>query len=745
LVLPDEHLKIIQKCVLNSEWTIVAIPGAVGAPDINFQNNSNLNPSIVAQFDDNQYRCFTYARSLHPLVWKIRDFVNKELPIGNTAEKQRIILEALTEIAGTQHTKMFELSNNKFGVTEVLGVLSARAFARKMLRPNSLILEISLDDTDWTNSWLDAKGQRADLLMVDISPDLETDAPVKLLVIEAKARSDSFGPPDIDVDPFDGASEQVNMTIDKIRRLMLSADTSISQTIRLRAFTEQIAAVAASEFLRSKDQKQFERYFKNISRFILDPESALESIQGLVVALFLNGLEEAQMREIQDTTLVACSSKTLEEIFLKKEISFMQLKDESIEEVQRVKEISVVNVAEFVSLDETRENQIAKEGASNIISLPENADRFSLESDFSLNKADSEDVVDKTILINELLSVLKLKTDEIDSFQEPVLTQGPTYNAFSIPFIAGSSISNLQRVAKDIARDLGVTSVDIKNDSLPRRVLVLVPRKDRVFPIQPKGLPAIDGDTYLPVYVGQELDGEEHISPIQSWPHALIAGTTGSGKTSFLRGTIKQIAADSRFPSKMIIVDGKGESDYFGLAPETAFHENWNKPQLSIDSTVEIMDWLVNKEIPQRRRLVNEIAEKQNSRVDAREEYLKRLQNNGELLFSPLVVVVDEFAELMLRGGTVMRDFIDNVSSVSQTGRSTLVHLLLATQRPDRKIVPGRIHANLDTKIALRVPTPADSMTVLGHGGAEKLLGSGDMLFSWKGSGDLRLQGYFYS
>ena len=106
---------------------------------------------------------------------------------------------------------------------------------------------------------------------------------------------------------------------------------------------------------------------------------------------------------------------------------------------------------------------------------------------------------------------------------------------------------------------------------------------------------------------------------------------------------------------------------------------------------------------------------------------------------------IDEFAELMLRGGTVMKDFIDNVSSVSQTGRSTLVHLLLATQRPDRKIVPGRIHANLDTKIALRVPTPADSMTVLGHGGAEKLLGRGDMLFSWKGSGDLRLQGYFYS
>ena len=302
----------------------------------------------------------------------------------------------------------------------------------------------------------------------------------------------------------------------------------------------------------------------------------------------------------------------------------------------------------------------------------------------------------------------------------------------------------MQRVAKDLARDLGVTSVDIKNDSLPKRVLVLVPRKDRVFPIQPEILPVPSSDSYLPIYVGQELDGTEHVSTIQSWPHALIAGTTGSGKTSFLRGVIKQIASDTRFPSKLIVVDGKGESDYFGLAPEESFHENWSKPQLSIDSTVEILEWLVKEEIPRRRHLVNEIAEKKNSRVDAREEYLNRLNLKEVLLFSPLVVVIDEFAELMLRGGNVMKDFIDNVSSVSQTGRSTLVHLLLATQRPDRKIVPGRIHANLDTKIALRVPTPADSMTVLGHGGAEKLLGRGDMLFSWKGNADLRLQGYFY-
>ena len=742
LVLPDDHLRIIQKCVLNSEWTIVAIPGAVGAPEINFENDLNLNPSIVAQFDDNQYRCFTYSRSLLPLVWKIRDYINEQLPIGNTAEKQKIIVEALTDIAGTQHTKMFELSNNKFGVTEILGVLSARAFAKNMLRPDSLILEISLDDTDWTNSWLDSRDQRADLLMVDISPDIDSESPVKLLVIEAKARSDAFGSPHIDVDPFDGASNQVHMTIDKIRRLMLSPDSSISQSIRLRAFTEQIAAVAASEFLRSKDQRQFEKYFKNISRFISEPESALESIRGLVVAQFLKGLEEAQVKEIQDTTLVSCSSKTLEEIFLRKEITFSVLKDKSDEITVSVgAEVNANPVSDTVAVhseEVTHSGSTEDKVSSTSHLLPSDNNSDSMTS----NKIES---VDKSELIDELLAVLKLKTDEIDTSQDSILTQGPTYNAFSIPFIAGSSIANLQRVAKDLARDLGVTSVDIKNDSLPKRVLVLVPRKDRVFPIQPEILPLPSSDSYLPIYVGQELDGTEHVSTIQSWPHALIAGTTGSGKTSFLRGVIKQIASDTRFPSKLIVVDGKGESDYFGLAPEESFHENWSKPQLSIDSTVEILEWLVKEEIPRRRRLVNEIAEKKNSRVDAREEYLSRLNLKEDLLFSPLVIVIDEFAELMLRGGTVMKDFIDNVSSVSQTGRSTLVHLLLATQRPDRKIVPGRIHANLDTKIALRVPTPADSMTVLGHGGAEKLLGRGDMLFSWKGSGDLRLQGYFYS
>ncbi len=111
-------------------------------------------------------------------------------------------------------------------------------------------------------------------------------------------------------------------------------------------------------------------------------------------------------------------------------------------------------------------------------------------------------------------------------------------------------------------------------------------------------------------------------------------------------------------------------------------------------------------------------------------------------LFPPLVVVVDEFAELMLAGGSTSADFETNVQRVTQTGRSLLVHVVLATQVPTVKVVSGMIKANLDARLALALPTFHDSMTILGAKGAEDLLGRGDLLFRRSGQPTLRLQAY---
>jgi DNA segregation ATPase FtsK/SpoIIIE-like protein len=99
----------------------------------------------------------------------------------------------------------------------------------------------------------------------------------------------------------------------------------------------------------------------------------------------------------------------------------------------------------------------------------------------------------------------------------------------------------------------------------------------------------------------------------------------------------------------------------------------------------------------------------------------------------------------MLRGKKDADEFVDCVQRISQVGRSCLVHILLATQRPDRETVRGAIKANLNCRVVFRLPTQADSITVLGTAGAEKLLFYGDMLFKNGPTSSLRLQGYkFY-
>lgn len=96
----------------------------------------------------------------------------------------------------------------------------------------------------------------------------------------------------------------------------------------------------------------------------------------------------------------------------------------------------------------------------------------------------------------------------------------------------------------------------------------------------------------------------------------------------------------------------------------------------------------------------------------------------------------------MLAGGDEAKRFEQRVQQITQTGRSSLVHLVLATQRPDANVVRGAIKANLDARVALRLPTHHDSTTVLGRKGAERLLGSGDLVFQSAGQSPTRLQGY---
>jgi S-DNA-T family DNA segregation ATPase FtsK/SpoIIIE len=158
---------------------------------------------------------------------------------------------------------------------------------------------------------------------------------------------------------------------------------------------------------------------------------------------------------------------------------------------------------------------------------------------------------------------------------------------------------------------------------------------------------------------------------------------------------------------------------------------------------VDVLKWAAD-EMEERRKAIHEIARASASpqAVKATDLYRDALLQGRAPDLLPLVLVIDEFADIMLAGKKSADQFEDLVQRICQVGRSRLIHLILGTQRPDKETIRGAIKANLNTRAVFRLPTQADSMTVLGRSGAERLMLHGDMLFQHGTGTPLRLQGY---
>ena len=209
-----------------------------------------------------------------------------------------------------------------------------------------------------------------------------------------------------------------------------------------------------------------------------------------------------------------------------------------------------------------------------------------------------------------------------------------------------------------------------------------------------------------------------------------------------LRSLILQIAAHPT-RSNLIIVDGKGEYDYVNIIDQSAFVSDFADVLLGHEHAPEVLSWLVEKEIVERRNQLREyFTERPTAPRSPKQAFVSAQQDDGNFPLVPLVVVIDEFAEIMLASGKNARVFEDLVQRVVQAGRSAWVHLLLATQRPDSNVLKGAIKANLPSRVALTLPSHHDSMTVLSESGAEDLLGKGDMIYISNKGERIRLQGF---
>ena len=292
---------------------------------------------------------------------------------------------------------------------------------------------------------------------------------------------------------------------------------------------------------------------------------------------------------------------------------------------------------------------------------------------------------------------------------------GPRVTRYELRLGSGVKVGKVRNLQQDIAYALAATEV---------RILAPIPGKSAVGVEVPNTKPAkvTLGDVFreypdandwtLPVGLGKDISGRAVFFDLAEMPHLLVAGTTGSGKSVMLNGLLTSLllTTDPR-QVKMVLIDPKRvELSPFGRIPHLI-----TPVVTDVKKAANALQWAVAE---MERRY--EVLERMGSRS------LDGYNLRSETPMPYVVIVIDELADLMMQAGAKVEDAIVRIA---QKARAVGIHLVVATQRPSVDVITGMIKANVPSRIAFAVSSQVDSRVIMDAGGAEVLLGMGDMLF----------------
>lgn len=351
---------------------------------------------------------------------------------------------------------------------------------------------------------------------------------------------------------------------------------------------------------------------------------------------------------------------------------------------------------------------------------------------------------------------IKLKEFGVEVQVESV-HPGPVVTRFEIQLAPGIKVSRISNLAKDLARSLAMLSVRVV-EVIPGKTTVgiEIPNEDRQIVRFAEVLetPEFD-DAKSPVALGlgHDIGGKPIIADLAKMPHLLVAGTTGSGKSVGVNAMILSILfKSSPDDARLIMIDPKmlELSVYEGiphlLCPvvtdmkEAANALRWCVAEM--DRRYKLMSMLGVRNLAGYNRKVKEAIEAGEPIADPtfKQEHVDDVRPTLDKL-PTIVVVVDEFADMIMIVGKKVEELI---ARIAQKARAAGIHLILATQRPSVDVITGLIKANIPTRIAFQVSSRIDSRTILDEGGAEQLLGHGDMLYLPPGTSlPIRVHGAF--
>lgn len=514
----------------------------------------------------------------------------------------------------------------------------------------------------------------------------------------------------------------------------------------------EAAEIAANKFAPEK-KKEPESIEPSIEEdpFILTNAAAENEEEKIPESLIENLPEESEM---------------VSELPIEPEVP--EVPEEQIEETKREEDSGEI----IFSLDPSPVNKLAKSSEEPTFTIAESKEEeivdqlHEKEDDFNLDTPydptldlPNFKMPDADLLAEHGSGGIKINKEELEANKDKIVntlnnyniqidqikaTVGPTVTLYEIVPAPGVRISKIKNLEDDIALSLAALGI---------RIIAPIPGKGTIGIEVPNQNPEVVSmrsiimsekfakSTFdLPIGLGKTISNETFVADLAKMPHLLMAGATGQGKSVGLNAILVSLLY-KKHPSqlKFVLVDPKKveltlfntiEKHYLAKLPgeEEAIITNTQKVINTVNSLCIEMDL--------RYDLLKQAGVRQLKEYNAKFIARKLNPNKGHRFLPYIVLVVDEFADLIMTAG---KEVELPIARLAQLARAVGIHLIIATQRPSVNIITGTIKANFPARIAFRVSSKIDSRTILDAGGAEQLIGRGDMLLSL-GSDLVRLQ-----
>lgn len=361
----------------------------------------------------------------------------------------------------------------------------------------------------------------------------------------------------------------------------------------------------------------------------------------------------------------------------------------------------------------------------------------------SVNLLSPPTLIDKSGISKDLKAKARLLEETMHNFNVDAkvvqVTQGPAVTRYEIQPNTGVKVSKIVGLADDIALNLRAKSIRMEAPIPGKAAVGIEVENEKINMVTLREIinsrEFRDAQSKITFAVGKNISGKPIVANLKDMPHLLIAGSTGSGKSVCINSIITSLLYKANPDEvKLVLID-----------PKVVELGNYNGiPHLLIPVVTEpskaaaALNWAV-VEMTNRYKMFAE------ENVKDLASYNRKMQEKDtpDMYMPQIVIIIDELADLMMAAPSQVED---SICRLAQMARAAGMHLIVATQRPSVDIITGLIKANIPSRIAFAVSSQADSRTILDRGGAEHLVGKGDMLFNPLGIGTaLRVQGTFVS